>query len=218
MTKQADLKLGFHLALDESDRISGVRRTMESIVEVEVNLRERDPELKKKVATPSHFFNHMLETIAWRACMNIAVKIEIDGYHLWHVICEDVGITLGQAVLRLWENRKTLGVNGSGCAYSLIDEGLTRCAISFEDRSSIHVQNEGVIIPENVEDIHSADLMAFFEGFIQGNRCTLHLDILKGVDPHHIWESTFRAFGEALYAAFQPRPWRKGTTPGLKGI
>lgn len=218
MNKQRTEELGFHLLTDDEDCVSGMRRTLESRVEVEVDIRERDPELKKKILTPSHFFNHMLETIAWRACMNIRVQIEIDGYHLYHVICEDIGITLGQVFQRLWNNRKVLGVNGSGHACSLIDEALARCAISFEDRSSIHVDRGQVKVPEHAEDILSADLMAFFEGFVQGNRSTLHLDILKGVDPHHIWESVFRAFGEALYVAFQPRTWRKGTTPGVKGI
>ncbi len=210
--------LGFHIVKDELDSVAGMRRTLESRVQVELDLKERDLELKEKIRTPFNFFNHMLETISWRACMNIRVQIEIDGYHLAHVICEDVGITLGQAVQRLWENRKTEGISGSGCAYSLIDEALSRCAHSFEDRSSIHVERGGVAIPEHAEDLLSADLMAFFEGFVQGNRSTLHLDFIKGVDPHHIWESAFRAFGEALYLAFQSRPWRRGTTPGVKGI
>lgn len=215
---QAGEGLGFHLIQDGPESVGGVRRTLESRVQVEVDLKERDPDLKKKIETPFHFFNHMLETIAWRACMNVRVRIDIAGYHLAHVICEDIGITVGQVLLRLWENRKLEGVSGSGSAYSLIDEALTRCTISFEGRSSMHVERGHVIIPESAEDLRSADLMAFFEGFVQGNRCTLHLDILKGVDPHHIWESAFRAFGEALYIAFQPRPWRKGTTPGVKGI
>lgn len=218
MNEQSGERLGFSILRDELDGVAGVRRTLESRVQVEVDLKERDPELKKKIETPFHFFNHMLETIAWRSCMNISVRIDIDGYHLAHVICEDVGITLGQALLRLWENRKATGVSGSGCAYSLIDEALSRCAVSFEDRSSIHVERSNITVPENTEDLRSADLMAFFEGFVQGNRCTLHLDLLKGIDPHHIWESAFRAFGEVLYLAFQPRPWRKGTTPGVKGI
>jgi imidazoleglycerol-phosphate dehydratase len=218
MTEKAGNALGFNLLNEGPEGVAGERRTLESRVQVEVDLRERDPELKTKIRTPFHFFNHMLETVSWRACMNVRVQIDIDGYHLAHVICEDIGITMGQVLQRLWDNNKASGVSGAGYAYSLIDEALTRCAISFEDRSAIHVNSERVVIPENVEDLRSADLMAFFEGFVQGNRSTLHLDILKGVDPHHIWESAFRAFGEALYAAFQPRPWRKGTTPGVKGI
>jgi len=41
---------------------------------------------------------------------------------------------------------------------------------------------------------------------------------LKGGDPHHTWESVFRALGEALRRAFEPSPCRKGATPGLKGL
>ena len=62
-----------------------------------------------------------------------------------------------------------------------------------------------------------ADLVTFFEGFVQGAKCTLHIDLLKGYNPHHIWESIFRSFGEALKITFSECAWRKGTTPGVKG-
>jgi imidazoleglycerol-phosphate dehydratase len=54
-------------------------------------------------------------------------------------------------------------------------------------------------------------------GFAQGARCTLHLNINKGSNGHHIWEALFRAFGEALFHALELREWRKGITSGVAG-
>jgi len=36
------------------------------------------------------------------------------------------------------------------------------------------------------------------------------------MDTHHLWESAFRAFGEALRASLQANPWRKGVIVGVK--
>jgi len=42
--------------------------------------------------------------------------------------------------------------------------------------------------------------------------------VIEGTDPHHIWESVFRALGEAIRMCFEINEYRKGTTPGVKGI
>jgi imidazoleglycerol-phosphate dehydratase len=62
------------------------------------------------------------------------------------------------------------------------------------------------------------DLVAFFEGFSQGGRCTVHLRLDDGSrDPHHAWEAGFRAFARALRAALTINPRRAGMTAGVKG-
>ena len=61
---------------------------------------------------------------------------------------------------------------------------------------------------ESVEDLHSADLVAWIEGFCQGFPATVHLDFLKGRDPHHCWESAFFALGEALRMSYRTNPFR----------
>lgn len=199
--------------------ITITRRTAESRIAVTVDRSSpRDPQLKKKIGTPMQFFNHMIETIAWRACMNIAVDYHMPDYKLTHVICEDVGITMGEAYLRLFQRAIPEGVNGDGHAVSGIDESLARVFVAFEERALLAFdQNVVLHHAERVEDMLSADLCGFFEGFAQGARCTIQIDLMKGVNPHHLWEAIFRAFGECLRKSFQPCPWRAGTTPGVKG-
>ena len=66
-------------------------------------------------------------------------------------------------------------------------------------------------LSEDVEDLHTQDMYAFFEGFFQGMPATCHLDLIYGRDPHHCWETACHALGEALRAAMTPNPWRLGS-------
>jgi len=199
------------------NEVTVIRTTQESKVVARIALGEREVELKKKLNTSMEFFNHMLETLAWRACMNISVDFSLDDYRLTHVICEDVGLTLGEAFLDLVEENISIGINGSGFSIAGIDEALARCVLSIEGRSLLCFTHTGVDLEERVEDVLSADLVGFLEGFVQGARATLHVDILKGENPHHIWESLFRAMGESMREVMNKCKWRKGTTCGVKG-
>src|SRR3990172_11590312 len=99
-----------------------------------------------------------------------------------------------------------------------MDEALAFCALSFEGRSMhfIDRESEGSHL-EQVEDMTGADMVAFYEGFAQGARCTLRLRVTEGRDPHHSWEAAARAFAVALRGCFSPLPWRAGLTVGVKG-
>jgi imidazoleglycerol-phosphate dehydratase len=193
------------------------RKTAESAIAFKLDTGPRDKDYKKHLRTPLQFFNHMLETIAWRACMNLSVDVKLDDFKLTHVICEDVGLCAGEAFAELFARQCAQGVNGQGAAYSCIDEAVARCLVSFEGRTLSVLDPQLHNAREMVEDMQSADLIAFLEGFAQGARATLHIDLLRGTNPHHVWEAVFRALGEALRVAFAPCPWRAGTTPGVKG-
>lgn len=202
---------------EETKTITVRRGTSESKIVLTLARGPRDESFKKKIGTPLQFFNHMLETISWRSCLNIAVSIEMPDYRLTHVICEDVGLSLGEAFLELFNRELAKGINGSGVACACIDEALGRAAVSFEERALLIVDEKTLNGRELVEDMQQADLVAFFEGFVQGAKATVHLELIRGANPHHVWESVFRAFGEALRAAFSDCAWRSGTTPGVKG-
>ncbi|MCL6445337.1 MAG: hypothetical protein K6T83_18075 [Alicyclobacillus sp.] len=205
--------------MNSSTDIKVTRKTSESEVTVILNREARDPAQKAKLNTPLQFFNHMLEHIAWRSETNLDIRIELDHFHLAHLITEDVGITLGKAFRTYIQRNADAGIVGYGSAIGIIDEAMTRAVISFESRALLDFTTNGVVIPEETEGMNGEDLVAFFEGFVQGAQCTLHIDVLKGRPGHghHIWESAFRALGMALYEALTARPWRKGITAGVAG-
>ena len=214
--KDIDMELN-SMGTTDKKTVTIKRKTSESEITFKLSRGARKKDYKKGIRTPLQFFNHMLETISWRACLNLAVDVALDDFKLTHVICEDVGLCAGEAFLMLFERECAGGVNGSGAAYSCIDEALARTAISFEGRALLTLSDNLTSGSELVEDMQTADLVSFLEGFTQGARATLHIDLIRGVNPHHVWEAVFRSLGESLRIAFAPCPWREGTTPGVKG-
>ena len=212
---QGELLGGVQVTVEGPGRIAVRRETRESLTEVRVDDGARRD---STVTTGLNFFDHMLETIAWNACLNVEVSFSHRRYHLTHVITEDVGLTLGQALGRLLRERTPDGINGSGSGIMAIDEAIAIALISFEGRANAFYD---LATPggknERVEDMLSADLLAFFDGLAQGARATIHLRSLHGNDPHHVWESIFRAFGVALRNALARNVWRAGLTAGIKG-
>lgn len=194
------------------------RKSRESLIRTEIRGGERDPKLKENINTSIHFLNHMIEQWAWRSCLNLGVNVEMTGYLLKHVIAEDAGQCFGETLLRVVkEMMETQGINGSGYGIGFIDDSCASCRISFEFRSRLHFNKGNVVILENVEDMLSTDLWNFLDGLSQGGRMTIQVDVISGEDPHHIWESVYRALGEATRNALSPCPWRKGLTPGVAG-
>lgn len=209
--------LGIRVEKETPEEVVVRRISRESSIRVCLVDAERDRHLKERIKTPYGFFNHMLETLAWRACLNVEVDAKTEGYELGHVICEDTGWTLGGGFLHLFQQRIARGVQGSGYGFGLMDEAACRCLLGFEGRP-LCLMNWSVPMPEKVEGLSSHHLVAFWEGLAHGGGMTLHLDVLRGRDPHHAWEAAFRALGESLRLALEPCPWRAGTTPGVKGF
>jgi imidazoleglycerol-phosphate dehydratase len=103
------------------------------------------------------------------------------------------------------------GINACGSALFGLDEALVRAMVSVEGRRNAFVSIADDCPGgrcEAVEDLHSADCIAFIEGFAQGLPATVHVDLLKGRDPHHVWESAYTALGEALRAAYVTNPFK----------
>ncbi|RJP32126.1 MAG: hypothetical protein C4527_06520 [Candidatus Omnitrophota bacterium] len=195
------------------------RKSRESIIRTSIAGGKPAADLKEKINTSIHFLNHMIEQWAWRSCLNLSADVQLTHFVLQHVIAEDAGLCFGEALLRsAMQLMKYQGINGSGAAEGFIDEAAARVRISFEFRSGLYCNKGNVIVPERVEDMLCTDLWNFLGGLAQGARATLHVDLLSGEDPHHIWESVFRGLGEATRAAFSPCLWRKGQTPGVAGM
>jgi imidazoleglycerol-phosphate dehydratase len=193
------------------------RKTAESQIMVKIDFGPRYADPKKGLNTTMPFLNHMLEHVVARGEFNLEVNVELKDFYLFHVVCEDIGITIGKAIKEYVESRLDDGITGYGSAFAIIDEALAQSVISFENRAYLDFCHPEVVIPSQTENTNSEDLRTFFEGFVQGSSSALHLNILKGINGHHIWEAAFRSFGEALSKALSLREWRKGITSGVAG-
>ena len=197
------------------EKIKVTRKTTESEMNVTLDFSPLKPDYRKYIKTPLPFLNHMIEHIAYRGGFNIDVDMSLDEFTLTHVIAEDLGIALGKACKEYID--RTDGCYGYGDAVGIIDEAKAECAVSFESRAYIDFDFHGVSLPESVEGMYNEDLETFLEGFVQGAMCTLHIDVLKGRNGHHIWEAVYRSVGTALNRAFEVSADRKGKTSGVAG-
>ena len=195
--------------------IKAVRKTTESVMGIILDFSPLAPNYREKICTPIPFLNHMIEHIAYRAGFNIKTTIELTDFTLTHLITEDLGMALGKAVKDYIDT--TDGAAGFGDAVGMIDEARATAAISFESRAYIDIDYHGNAVPAEVEGVLSEDLETFLEGFVQGAMCTLHIDLYKGHNGHHIWEAIYRALGTALNRATAVSEDRKGKTSGVAG-
>ncbi len=200
----------------EGKKITMERRTRESKVSVSAEASARRD---FRINTGVEFLNHMIETIAWRACINIDAQCTGAQFRLKHVIAEDTGIVLGAVFGKMAGAGLVGGINASGCCTGVMEEAMALAGISFEGRANCFVDTGNCrgACAENVEDIPASDLAEFFFGFSQGAKATVNIRILSGQNPHHTWEAVFRGFGEALKSCLAKNGWRAGTTPGVKG-
>jgi imidazoleglycerol-phosphate dehydratase len=199
----------------EGDVYRTHRESREAVVEVALDFGpRREPNLRTGLA----FFDHMLEMVGWYADVVVDASYEVRTFRLMHVVMEDVGLAVGAATAQALRDRIADGVESSGFAHGVMDEASACAQVSFEGRANAVVTRGGASALERVEDVLTVDLVAFFEGFSQGARCTVHLRLDEGSrDPHHAWEAGFRAFARALRSALASNPRRAGMTAGVKG-
>ncbi len=193
------------------------RTTTESNMKVVCDFSGLKPDYRSKINTPYPFLNHMIEHIAYRGGFTVETDVTLKEFVLSHVVFEDLGIALGKAFNTYVTENRANGVVGFGDGIGIIDEAFAQAAISFEERSYFHFDNRCTAIPEQTEGVPTEDLLVFLEGIAQGARATLHINLEKGANAHHIFEAVYRALGTCLKRALVCDETRKGLTAGVAG-
>ncbi len=184
------------------------------MIEVTLIPGEIAPDYRSRIKTPYPFLNHMIEHIVWRGGFNLEVEVTLTNFMLSHVVCEDVGLTIGKVIAEYIKGQKS--AYGFGDAFGIIDEARAFSAFSFESRTLLCFDKK-VEIPAQTEGMNSEDLTTFIEGIANGANCTLHIELSRGENGHHIWEAIFRSLGSALAKAATINPLRKNYTAGVAG-
>lgn len=186
------------------------RNTKETQITVTVDL---DGSGMSSFQTGLPFLDHMLEQVARHGMVDLHIvasgDLEIDAHHT----VEDIGITLGQAILRAVGDKK--GIRRYGHAYVPLDEALSRVVVDLSGRPGIEYE---VSYPRARIGDFDVDLVyEFFQGLCNHALITLHIDCLRGRNAHHIAETIFKAFGRALRVALEPDPRLGDVIPSTKG-
>ncbi len=194
-----------------ADRTATIKRdTLETQIEVTLNL---DGTGKSELNTGVSFLEHMLDQVARHGMLDLRIQAEGDLHIDAHHTVEDVGITLGQAFAEAVGDKT--GLRRYGHAYVPLDEALSRVVIDFSGRPGLEY---GVEFPRARIGDFDVDLFAeFFQGFVNHAKVTLHIDVIRGDNAHHIAETVFKAFGRALRMALEFDPRMEGIMPSTKG-
>ena len=186
------------------------RDTLETQIQVTVNL---DGQGKSSFETGIAFLEHMLDQVARHGLIDLEIKCKGDLHIDAHHSVEDIGITLGQAVAQAAADKK--GIRRYGHAYVPLDEALSRVVLDFSGRPGLEYD---VDFPRASIGGFETDLFyEFFQGFVNHAQVTLHIDVLRGRNSHHIAETVFKAFGRALRMALEADPRMQGVIPSTKG-
>lgn len=189
------------------------RTTSESNVFVELDL---DGTGSSDISTSVPFFDHMLTALAKHSQMDLVVKASGDTHIDVHHTVEDVAITIGEVLkVALGEKR---GIRRFGEASVPLDEALSRAVVDLSGRPYLVHEGEPEGQQYHLIGGHFTGSMTrhVFEALTFHASICVHLDVVRGRDPHHIVESQFKAFARALRAAVEDDP-RVNDVPSTKG-
>ena len=186
------------------------RTTAETSVEVAVNL---DGTGSYDCQTGVGFFDHMLDQLARHSLIDLVVRAKGDTHIDDHHTVEDVGITLGQALAKALGDKK--GIRRYGAFRLAMDDAQVACALDLSARPYL-VWN----LPFPTAKIGSFDtelVREFFQALATHGGITLHVDLIHGLNSHHIAEAAFKAVARSLREAVEPDPRMAGVLPSTKG-
>lgn len=194
---------------------------MQRVAEIERTTSETGIRLKLEIdgsgegviETAVPFFDHMLNLFTRHGLFNLKLKvagdIEIDCHHT----VEDTGIVLGEAFRTALGDKR--GIVRYGAARVPMDETLAEVTVDLSGRPYL-VYN--VPLPKAKVGNFDVELAReFFQGFVNGAACNLHINLLYGENLHHILEACFKGFGRSLDVAtgFDPRVQGVMSTKGV---
>jgi len=206
------------------NRIASIERnTGETQISLALNL---DGTGKCDVDCPIGFLGHMLQAFCKHGMFDLSGKLtgdlEVDQHHL----VEDTGITLGQAFDKALGNRA--GIMRAGFFIYPMDETLSRAAVDFGGRPFLVCESGITGVPlvaggdaastgSRVASFQTDTVEDFWQGFVAGAKCNLHIDVIRGRSDHHRIEAIFKAVARALRAAVAVDPRANGAIPSTKG-
>lgn len=183
------------------------RKSRETQLSAKVTLEGRG---RVKVSTGVPFLDHMLEQVARYGGFDLnltgAGDVHVDPHHL----VEDVGIVLGQALARALGDRA--GITRFATAHAPLDESLARVVIDLGKRPFL---SYNVPLRGRIGTLESEVLEEFWRALSIHLGATIHVDLIRGRNRHHVAEACFKALGLALRDAMTAGA---GGVPSSKGL
>ncbi|MFD1156862.1 imidazoleglycerol-phosphate dehydratase HisB [Roseovarius aestuarii] len=186
------------------------RKTAETEIIVEISL---DGTGAYDNQTGIGFFDHMLDQLARHSLIDMNIRCTGDLHIDDHHSVEDVGIALGQALTQALGDKK--GIRRYGACLLPMDDALVRAALDLSARPYL-VWNLDLPTPK-IGTFDCELVREFFQALSTHGGITLHVDMLHGINSHHIAEAAFKAVARALHDAVDTDPRKSDAIPSTKG-
>ena len=188
------------------------RVTKETSIDIAVDL---DGTGQGDIATGIGFFDHMLDQLARHGSMDLTVHVNGDLHIDTHHTVEDTGILLGTVLGEALGNKA--GVRRFANVRVPLDEALVDVALDLSGRPYLHWEldypQQQVLYGSPPFDAQLAE--EFFRAVVGGAGITMHVELVRGRNTHHIIEASVKAAARALRDAVRV----EGTgVPSTKGV
>ena len=175
------------------------RRTGETDIQVDLRL---DGAGEAEIYTGVPLFDHLLGSFARHGLFDLSVRakgdLEVDQHHT----VEDVGISLGQALLEAVGDRS--GLVRFGSARVPMADALATVDLDLSNRPFFVYR---VQLPRDwVGQFDAALVEDFLYALCTNGGIDLHVDLVYGRNIHHCVEAIFKALGRALDQATRQDP------------
>lgn len=189
------------------------RATSESQIVVELNL---DGTGKNNISTTVPFYDHMLTALSKHSLIDLTVQATGDTHIDVHHVVEDTAIVIGEAIKQALGDKR--GIRRFGEASVPLDETLARAVVDVSGRPyCVHVgEPEGQQYHLIGGHFTGSMVQHVFESLTFHAEICLHMELIRGRDPHHIAEAQFKALARALRTAVESDPRVTGV-PSTKG-
>ena len=186
------------------------RVTKETSIEIRLDL---DGTGQTKVSTGLPFFDHMVDQLGRHGGFDLELTatgdLQVDAHHT----VEDVGIALGECLRDALGDKA--GVRRFASMSLPLDEALVEVALDLSGRPYLHYDVEPGSEPLGTPPFDPQLAEEFWRAFITSALITLHLDLKRGKNSHHILEASFKGVARALRDAVRVEgtgvPSTKGT-------
>ncbi len=174
--------------------------------------RPADAELDRPVSTGIPFFDHMLDQLGRHGELGLLVRVHGDVSVDAHHTVEDTGIALGEALGHALGDRA--GIRRFASLSLPLDEALVDVALDCSGRPYLYWDVPAAGGPLGTPGFDPQLAEEFWRAVVVGAGLTLHVELRRGRNPHHVVEATFKAMARALHHATR----RNGdAVPSTKG-
>ncbi len=186
------------------------RKTKETEITINVNL---DGTGKSQINTGIGFFDHMLCCFAKHALIDLEIKaigdLNVDSHHT----VEDVGIVLGDAINKALNTKEQ--IERYGFFILPMDESLVLSSLDISGRSYFSMDYSFQV--ERVGNFETETIEEFFRALTNSAKMTLHFEIKRVRNNHHVIEAMFKSFARAFREAIKINPQIEGI-PSTKSV